>query len=103
MSSYDKRPQPPYRRRAVAMGYDAGKDSAPKIKAKGKGYVAEEIILRAKENNIPVQEDASLVEILSQLEMNDRIPESLYAVVAELFAFIYHVDQDEKLRKKSDT
>ncbi|SER61599.1 EscU/YscU/HrcU family type III secretion system export apparatus switch protein [Salipaludibacillus aurantiacus] len=75
-------------KRAVAMGYDEKKDSAPQIKAKGKGYTAEE-------NGIPVQEDPSLVALLSQLEINERIPESLYEVVAEVFAFIYYVDREK--------
>ncbi|WP_416150966.1 EscU/YscU/HrcU family type III secretion system export apparatus switch protein [Salipaludibacillus sp. HK11] len=85
----------PNRKRAVALGYDGKIDSAPTIKAKGKGYVADEIIRRAKENQIPIQEDSSLVEILSQLEMSERIPENLYEVVAEVFAFIYKVDREQ--------
>ncbi|WP_280768999.1 EscU/YscU/HrcU family type III secretion system export apparatus switch protein [Salipaludibacillus daqingensis] len=89
------------RKRAVALGYDVTKDHSPTVKAKGKGYVADEIIQRAKENNIPIQEDSSLVEILSQLEVNERIPENLYEVVAEVFAFIYKVDQ-EQLKKRND-
>lgn len=86
-------------KRAIALGYDLKKDTAPTVKAKGKGYVADEIIRRAKENDVPIQEDSSLVEILSQLEMNERIPEKLYEVVAEVFAFIYKVDR-EQLQKK---
>lgn len=88
-----------YRKKAVALGYDATKDSAPTLKAKGKGLVADEIIERAKEHNIPIQEDTSLVEVLSQLEINERIPENLYDVVAEVFAFIYRLDK-EQLQKK---
>lgn len=99
MSDHQKESTSVYKKQAVALGYDAGKDSAPKVKAKGKGYVAEEIINRAKKNDIPIQQDSSLVDILSQIEMNDRIPESLYEVVAEVFAFIYHID-NEQLKKK---
>ena len=79
---------------AVALSYDMEKNSAPIIKAKGKGTVAEEIIQRAKEHNIPIQEDPSLVELLSQLEINESIPEELYEVVAEVFAFIYRIDKN---------
>lgn len=79
---------------AVALSYDMEKDVAPIIKAKGKGFVAEQIIERAKENNIPIQEDPSLVELLSQLEINEAIPEELYEVVAEVFAFIYRIDKN---------
>ncbi|SFP06965.1 EscU/YscU/HrcU family type III secretion system export apparatus switch protein [Salibacterium halotolerans] len=78
---------------AVALGYQAQSEHAPSVKAKGKGLVAEEIIERARDNNIPVQEDPSLVELLSQLEINQSIPPELYEVVAEVFAFLYRVDQ----------
>lgn len=85
------------RKTAVALSYDMEKNSAPIVKAKGKGIVAEEIIARAKEHNIPIQEDPSLVELLSQLEINETIPEELYEVVAEVFAFIYRIDKNIKV------
>jgi len=83
-------------KKAVALQYDQEKASAPIVTAKGRGYIAEEILKRAKDANIPIQEDKSLVEILSQLNINDRIPEELYHVVAEVFAFIYKVDRAQK-------
>ncbi|CAM3752812.1 EscU/YscU/HrcU family type III secretion system export apparatus switch protein [Alkalicoccus chagannorensis] len=92
MSRYDDA----LRRRAVALGYREG-EHAPKVKAKGKGFVAEEIIERAKSSSIPIQEDPSLVEMLSQLEVNEKIPEDLYEVVAEVFAFIYRIDREKGL------
>ncbi|WP_174733910.1 EscU/YscU/HrcU family type III secretion system export apparatus switch protein [Mesobacillus harenae] len=82
------------RKEAVALSYDPGKADAPKIVARGKGITAESIIEKAKENQIPIQEDATLVEILSQLNINDKIPEELYEAVAEVFAFIYRADQE---------
>ncbi|SDY72819.1 flhB C-terminus-related protein [Evansella caseinilytica] len=90
------------KKRAVALGYDAALDTAPIVKAKGKGYVAEEIIKRAKAENIPIQEDESLLELLSQLEINEKIPPALYHVVAEVFAFVYQLDQAEKGKTPMD-
>lgn len=90
------------KKRAVALEYDLNKSDAPIITAKGSGFIAEEIIKRAKENNIPIQEDESLVEMLSQLQLNEKIPSSLYEVVAEIFAFIYRLDQ-EKMKKIEDS
>ncbi len=81
-------------KRAVALTYEENKDSAPKLIGKGKGLVAEEIIRIAKENNVPIQEDPSLVSLLSQLEINETIPAELYNVVAEVFAFIYRIDRN---------
>ncbi|ASS91573.1 MAG: hypothetical protein C6W58_09545 [Bacillaceae bacterium] len=79
--------------KAVALSYNDEKDAAPKVSAKGKGYVAEKIIEKARENNVPIQEDPSLIELLSEVEINEQIPEELYEVVAELLSFIYRLDQ----------
>ncbi|WP_209122402.1 EscU/YscU/HrcU family type III secretion system export apparatus switch protein [Alkalihalobacillus sp. BA299] len=79
---------------AIALTYNESSDDAPRVKAKGKGFVAQEIIALAKENQIPIQEDTSLVELLSQIEINETIPSELYEVVAEVFAFIYRIDKN---------
>lgn len=84
------------RKEAIALKYNTELDSAPKVVAKGKGIIADEILSKAKEFGVPIQEDPSLVEVLSQLEINQTIPEDLYSVVAELFAFIYRADQQLK-------
>ncbi|MFZ3587938.1 EscU/YscU/HrcU family type III secretion system export apparatus switch protein [Bacillus sp. DJP31] len=81
---------------ALALSYDSKNQSAPKVVAKGKGLTAENIIQKAKEHNVPIQEDSSLVELLSQLQINESIPEELYQAVAEVFAFVYRVDQQFK-------
>jgi flagellar biosynthesis protein len=80
-------------KQAVALSYDATIKSVPKVVANGKGMVAVNIIEKAKEHHLPIQEDASLVELLSQLQINETIPEQLYEAVAEVFAFIYNVDR----------
>ncbi len=84
------------RKEAVALSYDVSKDLAPKVVAKGKGEVADNILEKAKEFNIPIQEDPTLVELLGQLEINEKIPEELYQAVAEIFAFIYRIDKSMK-------
>lgn len=86
-------PNQPKPMKAVALSYKANEQAAPSVAAKGNGLVAKKIIEKAKEHNIPIQQDTSLVELLSQLEINETIPEELYQAVAEVFAFIYHVDR----------
>ncbi|MBB5323690.1 flagellar biosynthesis protein [Anoxybacillus tepidamans] len=81
------------RKYAVALAYNPHEHAAPVVVAKGKGKVAENLIAIAKEYDIPIQEDPSLVELLSELEINEAIPEQLYKVVAELFAFIYRMER----------
>ncbi|TFE02742.1 EscU/YscU/HrcU family type III secretion system export apparatus switch protein [Jeotgalibacillus salarius] len=81
---------------AVALTYKSETGQAPVVSAKGKGKIAESIIEKAKDHNVPIQQDESLVELLSQLELNETIPDELYQAVAEVFAFIYRIDQIKK-------
>lgn len=84
------------RKEAIALTYNSETLSAPKVIAKGKGKTAENILEKAKELHIPIQEDPSLTELLGKLEINESIPEELYQAVAEVFAFIYKMDQNMK-------
>lgn len=81
---------------AAALSYDRTIDFSPKVTAHGKGLIAEQIIKKAKENSVPILEDASLVELLSDLNINEAIPTELYEAVAEVFAFVYNLDQKAK-------
>ena len=82
------------RKEAIALSYDPEVSDAPKVIAKGKGKIAENILERAQEHNIPVQEDPSLLELLGQLNVNETIPEELYQAVSEVFAYIYRLDRE---------
>ena len=84
------------RKQAVALSYEVG-DEAPRIVAAGKGAVAERIIEKAKENDVPLYEDSKLAGTLGRLEIGDTIPPELYEVVAEILLF---VDDMDKLRGK---
>lgn len=77
---------------AVALQYEKG-DTAPKVVATGRGYVADKIIEAANENNVPVHEDKKLAESLSTLEIGDAIPQELYEVVAEILVFVSDMDR----------
>lgn len=83
-------------KKAVALSYQQDLEDAPKLTAKGMGETADKIIEIAKTHKIPIQEDQSLVSLLSQLDLNQMIPPELYAAVAEIFAFIYQLDQDQQ-------
>lgn len=84
------------RKTAAALSYDKLTERSPKMTALGKGTIAEEIIQKANKYDVPVLEDASLVALLSELNINETIPEELYKIVAEVFAFIYQIDQQNK-------
>lgn len=80
-------------RKAVALRYERGKGRAPRIVAKGERLRAERIIAVAKTHNIHIHEDPDLVAVLATLDVNREIPESLYHAVAEILAFVYHLNQ----------
>lgn len=82
------------RKSASVLKYEENQDVSPKLIAKGKGIVADHILKEAEKHEIPVRKDPSLTELLSQLEINQSIPEELYQAVAEVFAFIYKVDRN---------
>jgi flagellar biosynthesis protein len=76
-------------KKAVALRYEAQQDAAPRVVAKGAGDVATAIINKAKESGVPTQSNDALVQALMNLELDSVIPEELYAVVAEVLAFVY--------------
>lgn len=83
-------------RKAAALKYDAQTSSAPVVKAKGMGDVAEKIIQLAQEHNIPIKEDPDLVALLVQLDLDQEIPPELYKIVAEILSFVYNLDRSRQ-------
>ena len=76
---------------AVALNYDPN-ETAPKVIATGRGYIADKIIRKAAEEQIPIHQDAKLASSLSALDIGEYIPPELYEVVAEVLAFVDNMD-----------
>lgn len=87
-------PSPVNRSEAVALTYSSG-DAAPRVVAKGRGLIAREIIERAREAGVFVHESPELVGLLLQVDLDARIPPTLYVAVAELLAWVYKVEQGQ--------
>ena len=85
MSQYDRD------RKAVALQYENGMP-APVVVASGMGYLAEKIVEVASENGVPVYEDTSLATMLSQLQLGQAIPESLYRFIVDIYVYFLHFD-----------
>ena len=83
-------------KQAIALEYDPSED-APKVVASGRGLLAERIIEKAKEADVPIHQDSKLADTLSRLEIGEMIPPELYEVVAEILVF---VDAMDKIRSK---
>jgi flagellar biosynthetic protein FlhB len=81
---------------AVALTYQAGKMSAPKVTAKGAGHVAKRITRLARRYNVPVVERKPLAQALYKtVKVGREIPMGLYLVVAELLAHVYRLKRRE--------
>lgn len=95
---YDFRKRVAPRPAAAALKYDPVGHEAPQVIAAGHGLVAEEIVRVAREHGIPLHEDAQLVEALARLDLTESIPRELYAVVAEVLAYVFRVDAEAAKR-----
>jgi len=81
------------RPKAVALSYDSDAGDAPRVVAKGAGYLAERILELAEEHGVEIYRDADLVEVLSKLDVDREIPEAMYQAVAEVLAFVYRLNR----------
>lgn len=79
---------------AVALAYSQT-DAAPRVVARGRGLVAEQIIARAREHGVYVHESPELVSLLLQVDLDQRIPPQLYVAVSELLAWIYRLESGQ--------
>ncbi len=88
----DTPPDSGERREAVALAYGAS-DGAPRVVARGRGLIADEIIRRASEHQVFVHQSRELVALLMQVELDREIPPALYTAIAELLAWLYRIDR----------
>ena len=78
--------------KAVALHYAPDAGAVPEVTARGTGDIAQRILDHAKAHDIPVREDADLLELLAGVSIGDEIPMELYEVVAELLTYLYRVN-----------
>jgi len=87
-------------RSAIAIRYDAEQDAAPVILAAGRGEFAEDILKIAEDHKIPFYEDKGLADLLLKLEVSTEVPQEMYALIAEVLAFVFRLDQMASKREK---
>lgn len=78
---------------AVALKYPKNAD-APIIVAKAKSHLAQKMIEIAKENDIPIVKDELVENILSVEEIGECIPENTWQAVAQIFAMIMNLENN---------
>ena len=70
---------------AIAIEYGL----IPILTARGDGEAAAAINAEAEMQDIYIAEDPYLVSLLSELELNDEIPENLFVAVATILSWAY--------------
>lgn len=73
---------------AVALHYEKGAREAPRVVAKGRGYVAEKIVALAEENGVVIESNPVLAEALSGVALDDTIPVELFDAVAVVIGYV---------------
>ena len=77
---------------AVAIKYDPAVSDAPMVIAKGQDYLAQKIKEIARENKVEIVENKPLARMLfANVEVGEAIPPEMYQAVAEVLAFVYHM------------
>ena len=75
--------------KTIAIALEEQSDSAPKIIATGRGFIAEQILDVAFANDVKVREDSDLAQILSAIDVDSPIPTNAFTAVAQVLAYLY--------------
>ena len=79
---------------AAVVKYADEEGKAPVVVAQGKGHVAKQIIEMAKQHDIAMQEDSTLVANLLDMDLGENIPPQLYAVMAEILVLLEEMEKN---------
>jgi len=80
------------RKKAAALKYEQN-STAPIVTATGMGQIADNIIERAEENNVPIVYNKELTDLLCNINVGDDIPADLYEAVAHIIAYVTDLDR----------
>jgi flagellar biosynthesis protein len=86
---------------AVAIRYDRDRENAPRVVAKGKGFVAEQLLAIARRHAVPVYQNQTVTQLLMAVELDREIPPELYQAVANVLAYVYRMDGRAAERMKA--
>ncbi|WP_294348833.1 EscU/YscU/HrcU family type III secretion system export apparatus switch protein [uncultured Clostridium sp.] len=80
------------RKKAAALKYEQNSD-APVVTAAGMGLIADKIIEKAEDNDVPVVYNKELTDLLCNVDVGDSIPPELYEAVAHVIAYVTDLDK----------
>ena len=85
---------------AIALHQDKAEGSHPRVVAKGRGAVAEQILQIAFDRGVKVRSDADLSEILAAVELDGEVPLQALAAVAEILSYVYRAGGEPEREAK---
>lgn len=74
-------------KKAVVLKYPEGAE-APFVTAKGSGRIAEFILEEARKKNVKIEENKTLVEFLSDVDIGSLVPPETWEILAQIFSVI---------------
>jgi flagellar biosynthesis protein len=77
---------------AVALRYNKDREDAPRVVAKGRGFVAQQLLSIARRSAVPVYQNQTVTQLLMAVELDREIPPELYQAVANVLAYVYRLD-----------
>ncbi len=80
-------------KKAVALQYEKARQGAPKVTAKGSGTIAEQIIKKAGEFDVPLFMNRELVDSLVHLDIDTELPPQLYEATVEVVIWLMRCEQ----------
>ncbi|MBL4936812.1 EscU/YscU/HrcU family type III secretion system export apparatus switch protein [Clostridium sp. YIM B02515] len=81
-------------KKAAALKYESGYN-APIVTAAGMGVIADKIIEKAEDNDVPIVYNKEMAELLTNVDVGDNIPAELYEAVAKIIAFVMDKDRNK--------
>lgn len=88
------------RKKAAALAYEELKDYSPRVVASGYGKIAEAIISKAQEFNVPLFCNAELVDSLVRMDLNSNVPPELYQAVVDVFIWLQNTENNSGMSAK---
>jgi flagellar biosynthesis protein len=82
-------------KKAAALKYDKGYE-APMVTAAGMGLIADKIIQKAEENNVPIVYNKELADLLTNVDVGQSVPSELYEAVAKIIVYVMDMDKNKR-------
>lgn len=80
------------RKKAAALRYEENL-TAPVVTASGMGFIADKIIEKAEENEVPIVYNKELTDLLCNVDVGENIPPDLYEAIAHIIAYVADLDR----------